>query len=60
MKKQKQISVYIDNEERVLIKEASVLVGLNPTTFCRTSAIKEARLILKNNTKKERENGRAT
>ena len=41
------IPVYIDGEDKKKIEEASKIVALNQSSFCRTSAIKEANRILK-------------
>lgn len=46
---QNNISVYIDKESKQLIEEAMKIKGLNQSSFCRVSAIKEAREILKQN-----------
>lgn len=43
------ISVYMDNESKKIIEEAMKIVGLNKSSFCRVSAIKEAREILQKN-----------
>jgi len=45
----KKIQLYIDGEDKKLIQEASKLVALSNSSFCKTSAIKEARKLLKNN-----------
>jgi len=40
------IPVYIEEDDKKMIEEASKIVSLNNSSFCRTSAIKEARKIL--------------
>ncbi len=44
-----QIHIKLRKEEKELIKKASHLVGLGHSTFSRVSALKEARLVLKEN-----------
>ena len=56
---QKNISVYIDEESKQLIEEAMKIKGLNQSSFCRVSAIKEAREILQQN-KSGDKNGNTT
>ena len=46
---QTSISVYIDEESKQLIEKAMKIKGLNQSSFCRVSAIKEAREILQQN-----------
>lgn len=46
---QNNISVYIDGDSKKLIEEASKIIGLNQSSFCRVYAIKEAREILLKN-----------
>lgn len=47
-KKLSNCSVYFDADNKHLIQAASKVAGLNLAAFCRMSALKEARIVLKN------------
>jgi uncharacterized protein (DUF1778 family) len=53
MTKRKTISIYTSPEDKKIIEDASKIIGLDQSAFCRTYSIQRAREILKENKEEE-------
>ena len=49
MTKHKSISMYTDEESKKIIEDASKLIGLDKSAFCRMSSLEKARKVIKEN-----------